>query len=187
MRCALVASLIVLGGLLRLQVSATSAQGGRWKAIGRTVAGNRCKRPQEREARGRHRDGNTSGRVRETGGVFISSHTTAPVDCARRSVAVIENTYWFDEKANRIYDHSAPKLPGYSSIIKRSLPDVAHTYLCAVKLLRTLPGAARRQLHGLGLDHHRRSESRECRAPTVQAARRGSIARRAVSKPHTRG
>jgi hypothetical protein len=71
--------------------------------------------------------------VKTPQGVLTSSRTTARFDCAARKVAVVENTYYFDEKKGRIYSHTAPKIPGYASIIKGALPDVAHAYLCAAK------------------------------------------------------
>ena len=45
-------------------------------------------------------------------------------------VAVKENTYYHDEKANRIYQHSAAGKPGFGPAIKGTLPDVAMAYLC---------------------------------------------------------
>jgi hypothetical protein len=51
-------------------------------------------------------------------------------DCAKQVVAVKENTYYHDEKANRIYQHSKPGIPGYAKPFQGALPEVAMAYLC---------------------------------------------------------
>ena len=63
-------------------------------------------------------------------GPITASRTVAMFDCAKKVVAVKENTYYHDEKSNSIYQHSAAKTPGYGPAIKGTLPDVAMAYLC---------------------------------------------------------
>jgi hypothetical protein len=63
-------------------------------------------------------------------GPITASRTVAMFDCGKKVVAVKENTYYHDEKSNRVYQHSAPKVPGYGTAIKGTLPDVAMAYLC---------------------------------------------------------
>jgi hypothetical protein len=43
---------------------------------------------------------------------------------------VKENTYYHDEKTNKVYQHSAPAKPGFGPAIKGTLPDIAMAYLC---------------------------------------------------------
>ena len=64
-------------------------------------------------------------------GPITSSRTVAMFDCKKQVVAVKENTYYHDEKTNRIYQHSAPGKPGFGPAIKATLPDVALQYLCS--------------------------------------------------------
>jgi hypothetical protein len=52
-------------------------------------------------------------------------------DCGRKVVAVKENTYYHDEKAGKVYQHSAAAKPGFGPAIKGTLPDVAMAYLCS--------------------------------------------------------
>jgi hypothetical protein len=63
-------------------------------------------------------------------GPIMSSVTIAMFDCKKQVVAVKENTYYHDEKANRIYQHSKPGKPGFAAPFKGALPDVAMAYFC---------------------------------------------------------
>ena len=63
-------------------------------------------------------------------GPITASRTVAMFDCAKKVVAVKENTYYHDEKSNSIYQHTAAQTPGYGPAIKGTLPDVAMAYLC---------------------------------------------------------
>jgi hypothetical protein len=69
--------------------------------------------------------------VRTPRGAITSSRTVAMLDCARRVIAVRENTYYHDERANKIYEHRVVGQPGYGPAIGGSLPDVALRQLCA--------------------------------------------------------
>src|SRR5688572_30655734 len=64
-------------------------------------------------------------------GPITASRTVAMFDCAKKLVAVKENIYFHDEKANTVYQRSAPGKPGYGTTIKGSLPDIAMAYLCS--------------------------------------------------------
>jgi hypothetical protein len=63
-------------------------------------------------------------------GPITASRTVAMFDCAKKVVAVKENTYFHDEKTNKVYQHSAPAKPGFGPAIKGTLPDIAMAYLC---------------------------------------------------------
>ena len=69
--------------------------------------------------------------VKTPQGVITSSKTIAMFDCVKQTVAVKENTYYYDESRNRIYQHSAPKLPGFATTIRNTLADIALHHLCA--------------------------------------------------------
>ena len=43
------------------------------------------------------------------------------VDCAKRELAVKENWYYHDEKANRVYEHKVVAQPGWSTAIGGSM------------------------------------------------------------------
>ena len=64
-------------------------------------------------------------------GPITASRTVAMFDCAKKVVAVKENTYYHDEKAGKVYQHSAAVKPGFGPAIKGTLPDVAMAYLCS--------------------------------------------------------
>jgi hypothetical protein len=109
---------------------------GKWKEIGKTMVGNPVFLDPKSVKKGA--DGIITARLRvpfvkpvtTPKGPITSSVTIAMFDCAKQVVAVKENTYYHDEKANRIYQHSKPGLPGYAAPFKGALPDVAMAYLC---------------------------------------------------------
>jgi hypothetical protein len=126
-------SLLYLTVLLSVPLAA-SAQ-GRWKEIGTTSVGN----PVSVDTRSVAKAGDivtATVRVRFVKPVKIatgeitSSRTVAMFDCAKRTVAVKENTYFLDERANRVAQRTVVGKPGYGSPIKGTLPDVAMRYLC---------------------------------------------------------
>ena len=128
----LVAAALALHGLLATPVGAQ----GRWKEIGRTSVGN----PVFVDTRSvRTADGIVTATVRAKfvkpvktpKGELTSSRTVAMFDCAKKVVAVKENTLYHDEKANRVFEHRVVGKPGYSTTIKGSLPDIALAHLCA--------------------------------------------------------
>ena len=123
--------------LLALAPSAALAQ-ARGQEIGKTSVGNPVYLDTRSVKKGA--DGVITATVRVTfvkpvktpsGQPITSSRTVAMFDCTKRVVAVKENIYFHDEKANRVYQRSAPAQPGYSSPIRGTLPDVALTHLCA--------------------------------------------------------
>ena len=69
--------------------------------------------------------------VKTPGGMVMSSKTVAMFDCAKQTVAVKENIYYFDEAKNRVYQRTAPKIPGFAATIRQTLADIALTHLCA--------------------------------------------------------
>jgi hypothetical protein len=108
----------------------------KWQEIGKTSVGNPVYVDPKSVKRGA--DGIVTATVRVTfvkpantpKGPITASRTVAMFDCAKKVVAVKENTYYHDEKANRIYQHTAAGKPGYGPAIKGTLPDVAMAYLC---------------------------------------------------------
>ena len=127
--------LALLGATL---VSPPNAAQGRWKEIGKTSVGNPVYVDPKTVKKGA--DGIITATLRAVfvkpvatpkGLPITSSRTTAMFDCTKKAVAVKENIYFHDEKANTIYQRSAPVKPGFGTIIKGSLPDLAITYLCA--------------------------------------------------------
>lgn len=63
-------------------------------------------------------------------GAYTSARTIAMFDCAKRTVAVKENTYFLDETRNRIGEHKVVGKPGFGTVILGTLPDVAMKHLC---------------------------------------------------------
>ena len=127
--------MLILTVLLTLAISPNAMQ-ARWQEIGTTSAGNPVLIAPKSVKKGA--DGIVTATVRVTfvkavttpKGPITASRTIAMFDCAKQVVAVKENTYYHDEKANRIYQHSAAGKPGFGPAIKGTLPDVAMAYLC---------------------------------------------------------
>jgi hypothetical protein len=114
-----------------------AVQTAKWKEIGKTMMGN----PVLLDPRSVKKDsaGIVTATLRVTfvkpvatpKGPITSSRTIAMFDCKKHIVAVKDNTYFHDEKANRVYQHSAPKIPGFAAPFQGTLPDVAMAYFCA--------------------------------------------------------
>ena len=107
----------------------------RWLDIGRTGSDN----PVELDTRSVHVAGGITTatlRVRfvkpvaSPRGPLTSARTIAMFDCAKRHVAVKENWYYHDERANRVYEHKVVAQPGWSTAIGGSMPAVALDHLC---------------------------------------------------------
>ena len=126
--------LLLLAGAI--YVVAPNATQTKWMEIGKTSAGNPVLIDPKSVKKAA--DGIVTATVRVTfvkpvatpKGPITASRTVAMFDCAKQVVAVKENTYYHDEKSNRIYQHSAAKTPGYGPAIKGTLPDVALSYFC---------------------------------------------------------
>ena len=119
-----------------LVLTASLPAQGRWQEIGKTAAGNPVLLDPRSVKKGT--DGIVTATLRVTfvkavatpKGPITASRTIAMFDCARKLVAVKENTYFHDEAANRVFQKSAPGKPGYGPAIKGTLPDVAMIHLC---------------------------------------------------------
>jgi hypothetical protein len=113
-----------------------AAQAPRWKELGRTVVGNTVSVDQRTMKRAQ---GVVTGTfrvafakpVKSPRGDITSSRTVASLDCAKRLVAIRENTYYHDERANRVYDHKVVGTPGWAPPMGGSMPEVAMAQLCA--------------------------------------------------------
>ena len=108
---------------------------GRWQPIGQTGAGN----PVELDARSVKRaNGIVTATVRtvyvkpmrSTKGPVTSAKTVAMFDCATRRTAVKENTYYHDERANRVYERRVVGQPGFAVTLGGSATAVALDHLC---------------------------------------------------------
>ena len=124
------AALTLLAGVAPLGAQAT-----RWKELGKTGDGNAVLLDQRSLTR-------AADSVRATlrvqfikpkkmpGGDVTSSRTAVTFDCRGKRVAIRENTYYFDERANRIYQQSKPKMPGFAPVMGGSMTAVAYGALC---------------------------------------------------------
>jgi hypothetical protein len=113
-----------------------AVQAPRWQEIGKTSAGNPVYIDPKSVKKGA--DGIITATVRATfvkpvttpKGPITASRTVAMFDCAKKTVAVKENTYFHDEKANNVFQRSAAGQPGFGPAIRGTLPDVAMAHLC---------------------------------------------------------
>ena len=120
------------------QARRAPAAASRWTRIGATAAGN----PVFIDRRSvRRENGIVTATVRATfntpvrtpKGDVTSSRTIAMFDCAKRLVAVKENFLYHDERRGTVYEHRQPRVPGFGSVIRGTLPDVAMTHLCTTR------------------------------------------------------
>ena len=127
---------MLLAVMLSLSPVPPNAVQAKWQEIGKTSVGNPVYIDPRSVKKGAN--GIVTATVRTAfvkpvatpKGPITASRTVAMFDCARKVVAVKENTYYHDEKANRVYQHTAAGIPGYGPAIKGTLPDVAMAYLC---------------------------------------------------------
>ena len=112
------------------------AEGQALKDIGRTSAGT----PVFLETRSVRRDGDivtATVRVRlvpplkGAQGALRSSRTTGMYDCRNRTAATRESWYFLDDAGRKEGMHKVVKTPGFGTIFKGSLADVAFAHLCA--------------------------------------------------------
>ncbi len=123
----------VLGALA---LAAGPARAQQWTEVGKTSVGNPVFVAMKSVQRGK--DGIVTATVRAVfvkgvktpRGELKASRTVVMIDCAKRVIAVKENTYYFDEGMTKVYEKTAPKIPGYASPIKGTLPDIAMAALC---------------------------------------------------------
>ena len=111
---------------------------GRWQTVGHTGDGN----PVQLDSRSVKRRGSTvdaTVRVpfikpkKMPGGNVTSSVTKVTFDCAKETVAIKEYTYFFDEKANKVFQHQAARTPGFAPVMGGSMTKVAYDELCRKK------------------------------------------------------
>jgi hypothetical protein len=129
-------TLSILAALGVTLAAPPDAAQARWKEIGKTSVGNPVYVDPKSVKKGA--DGIITATVRAVfvkpvatpKGPITASRTVTMIDCRKQVVAVKENIYFHDEKANRVYQRSAPGVPGYGPAIKGTLPDVAMVYLC---------------------------------------------------------
>lgn len=124
---------------LLLCSSALSAQGNsRWTEIGKTSTGN----PVFIDARSvKDSAGMKVAEVRTVyaeavstpEGPITGSRARAMFDCAEQKVAVLESVIYHDERANRVYRRSAPRIPGFGPAMTSTFAHVAMQHLCAAR------------------------------------------------------
>jgi hypothetical protein len=124
--------------LLALLAAAPAAAQSRWQPIGKTGDAN----PVLVDARSVKRKGplvDATVRVqflkpkKMPGGDVTSSRTAMTFDCSKETVAVKVNTYFYDEKANKVFQRSEAKLPGFGPVMGGSMTKVAYDHLCKTK------------------------------------------------------
>lgn len=125
---------MTLSLLLALVATSPSFQ-GRWQEIGKTSTGNAVYLDSKSV---KAKDGIVTATVRVTfadpvkvpQGRVTSSRASARFDCAKKLIAVLENTMYTDEKAGAVYQKSAPKIPGFGPVFTSNFSGVALAYLC---------------------------------------------------------
>ena len=131
MRCL---TLLVLLAAAAAPLHAQRAQ-RKWTTIGHTGDGNAV----ELDARSVKRKGTTvdaTVRVpflkpkKQPGGNVTSSITKVTFDCAKESVAIKEYTFYYDEKANKVFQHQVAQTPGFGPVMGGSMTKVAYDNLC---------------------------------------------------------
>ncbi|HEV7992011.1 MAG TPA: surface-adhesin E family protein [Gemmatimonadaceae bacterium] len=66
-------------------------------------------------------------------GVWMSGRIGGTYDCAKKSVAAKEQTYYGDRAETKIAMHKVNKQPGFGPALAGSLPAIALDYLCKTK------------------------------------------------------
>jgi hypothetical protein len=66
-------------------------------------------------------------------GAWMSGRVAGTYDCAKKSVAAKEQTYYGDKAESKVVQHKVNKMPGYGPALAGSLPAVALDYLCKAK------------------------------------------------------
>ena len=128
-------ALVVAAALLLLLPVRHAAAQGHWREIGKTSTGNTVY-VDPRSVRKAKGIITATVRVRFTppvqtsSGTMTASHTIAMFDCAKRTIAAKENTYYIDEARNRVADRTVNKMPGFGPALRGTLGDVALSYFC---------------------------------------------------------
>ena len=66
-------------------------------------------------------------------GAWMSGRVVGTYDCAKKSVAAKEQTYYGDKAESKVVQHKVNKMPGFGPALAGSLPAVALDYLCKAK------------------------------------------------------
>ena len=110
----------------------------KWTPIGTTASGN----PVFVDSRSVKRTGSLvaatvrvvfSTPVQTAKGAWMSSRTAATFDCAKKSLAAKENTYYGDAKETKVVDRKVNAIPGYGPALGGSMGALALDYLCKTR------------------------------------------------------
>ena len=130
--------LIMTPTLAFLSMLLLSLSQGRWQEIGKTRTGN----PVYIDPKSvKKADGIVSATIRVTfatpvtvpTGKLSASRAMAMFDCAKRTVAAKENTLYFDERTNAVYERKVNAKPGFGPAIAGTFADVAIKHFCDAK------------------------------------------------------
>ncbi|HEY4131369.1 MAG TPA: surface-adhesin E family protein [Gemmatimonadaceae bacterium] len=134
----LIASLFLPAVALAFHATPASAQ-GRWKEIGKTAAGNLIYIDPKsvKTANGiitAHLQVKfvTPVQVPNKGEWHLSRHVES-FDCAKKTVATKESTYYGDYAGTKVMQHDVVKIPGFATAIGGSLTAIALEYVCRGK------------------------------------------------------
>lgn len=110
----------------------------KWTQIGTTSSGN----PVFVDSKSIKRTGSLvaatvrvvfSTPVQTPKGAWMSSRTAATFDCAKKSLAAKENTYYGDAKETKVVDRKVNAIPGYGPALGGSMGALALEYLCKTR------------------------------------------------------
>jgi hypothetical protein len=124
--------------VLAFHAAPVSAQ-GRWKEIGKTAAGNIVYIDPKSV---KTVNGIITARLQvkfltpvevpNKGAWHLSRHV-ASFDCAKKTVAAKESTYYGDEAGTKVMQHDVVKIPGFATAIGGSMTAIALDYVCRGK------------------------------------------------------
>lgn len=122
--------------MLALVLVAPAAHAQKWKEIGKTSSGNMVSVDTRSIKRAQGLVTATvrvvfTPPVKAAKGTWASAKTTATFDCAKKSLAAKENSYYSDAASTKLVERNVNKIPGYGPALGGSLGGVAMTYLCA--------------------------------------------------------
>jgi hypothetical protein len=125
-----------MAALILLVASLPAAAQGRWKEIGKTAAGNTISLdPKSLKTVNGVITGlvevHFTEPVKTPKGNWKLSRHTMMFDCAKKTVAAKQSTYYSDEAGTKVVDKNVISKPGFGPAIGGSMTAVALEYVCA--------------------------------------------------------